>query len=64
MMVDNCSSKQRGEGIPFLRIHRITGYLVGDISRWNSGKKAELQDRVTHDNGGESLWDIKRLYKI
>ena len=31
------------------RIQRITGYLVGTTSRWNSGKLAELQDRVTHD---------------
>ena len=31
-------------------IQRITGYLVGTTSRWNSGKKAELKDRVTHTN--------------
>ena len=31
-------------------IQRITGYLVGTTSRWNSGKLAELKDRVTHDN--------------
>ncbi len=29
-------------------IQRITGYLVGTTSRWNSGKLAELRDRVTH----------------
>lgn len=29
-------------------IQRITGYLVGTTSRWNSGKLAELKDRVTH----------------
>lgn len=29
-------------------IQRITGYLVGTTSRWNSGKLAELHDRVTH----------------
>ena len=33
---------------PFERIRRITGYLVGDTSRWNSAKLAELRDRVTH----------------
>lgn len=42
-------SKKYGEGVPFQRLRRITGYLVGDISRWNNGKKAELQDRVKHD---------------
>ena len=29
-------------------IQRITGYLVGSVSNWNSAKKAELKDRVTH----------------
>ena len=31
------------------RLQRITGYLVGTTDRWNSGKLAELNDRVTHD---------------
>lgn len=30
-------------------IQRITGYLVGSVNNWNSAKKAELKDRVTHD---------------
>lgn len=30
-------------------IQRITGYLVGTTSRWNSAKLAELRDRVRHD---------------
>ena len=30
-------------------IQRITGYLVGTTSRWNSAKLAELKDRVTHN---------------
>ena len=38
-----------GEGIPFQRLRRITGYLVGDVSRWNNGKYAELMDREKHD---------------
>ena len=29
-------------------LQRITGYLVGTTDRWNSGKKAELKDRVVH----------------
>ena len=29
------------------RLQRITGYLVGTTDRWNSGKLAELNDRVT-----------------
>lgn len=30
-------------------IQRITGYLVGTIDRWNDAKKAELKDRVVHN---------------
>ena len=30
------------------KLQRITGYLVGTTDRWNSGKRAELEDRVTH----------------
>ena len=31
-------------------LQRITGYLVGTTDRWNSGKLAELKDRVQHDD--------------
>ena len=30
------------------KLQRITSYLVGTTDRWNSGKLAELHDRVTH----------------
>ena len=30
------------------KLQRITGYLVGTTDRWNSGKLAELKDRVVH----------------
>ena len=30
------------------KLQRLTGYLVGTTDRWNSGKLAELHDRVTH----------------
>lgn len=32
----------------FEKIRRITGYLVGDMTRWNDGKAAEEHDRVKH----------------
>ena len=35
--------------VPFERIRRITGYLVGTTDRWNNAKKAELKDRVKHN---------------
>ena len=34
--------------IPFARIRRITGYLVGTLDRFNNGKRAEEHDRVKH----------------
>lgn len=40
--------KTVGEGVKFERIRRVTGYLSGDISRFNNGKRAEEKDRVKH----------------
>ena len=34
--------------IKFQRIHRITGYLVGTLDRFNNAKRAEVNDRVKH----------------
>lgn len=39
---------KRGKDISFERIRRITGYLVGTMSKWNDAKKAEERDRVKH----------------
>ena len=36
------------ERVPFERIRRITGYLVGDLKRFNDAKLAEVNDRVKH----------------
>lgn len=37
------------EKVPFQRIRRITGYLVGDLGRFNDAKRAEVLDRVSHN---------------
>ncbi len=37
------------KGLPFERIRRITGYLVGTLDRFNDSKRAEEADRVKHD---------------
>lgn len=37
-----------GKDVPFERIRRITGYLVGTMEKWNNAKKAEEHDRVVH----------------
>ena len=46
---DVCPKCGRSEGsVPFERIRRITGYLVGTLDRWNSAKRAEEHDRLKH----------------
>ena len=51
-IIDNecpcCGRKESEDNIPFERIRRITGYLVGDLSRWNNAKRAEEAMRVKH----------------
>lgn len=43
------SEQIRGKGVPFHKLRRITGYLVSDIGRWNSAKRAEEKDRLKHN---------------
>lgn len=38
--------------VPFERVRRITGYLVGTLNRFNNGKRAEERDRVKHGMEG------------
>ena len=46
---DHCPCCGREEGdVPFERIRRITGYLVGTLDRFNNAKRAEERDRVKH----------------
>ncbi len=46
---DECPLCHRQEEeIPFERIRRITGYLVGTLDRFNNAKLAEVRDRVKH----------------
>ena len=51
-----------GKGVPFERIRRITGYLVGTLERFNNAKRAEEKDRVKH-SGGRALSDRRGLIK-
>jgi len=44
----NCGRKENSDGIPFERIRRITGYLVGTLDRFNNAKAAEERDRIKH----------------
>lgn len=41
--------RTEADGIPFERIRRITGYLVGTLDRFNNAKRAEEKDRIKHN---------------
>ncbi len=46
---NTCPKCGREEGsVPFERIRRITGYLVGTLDRFNDAKRAEEHDRIKH----------------
>ena len=52
---DRCPACGRLESegdVPFERLRRITGYLVGSLDRWNDAKKAEEAARVKHNVNG------------
>ena len=34
--------------VPFQRMGRITGYLVGALDRFNNAKRCKVEDRVKH----------------
>ncbi len=45
------------EDVPFERIRRITGYLVGTMDNWNDAKSAEERDRVKHGVSGSGAME-------
>lgn len=49
-IIDNvCPGCGRTEDtVPFERIRRITGYLVGTLDRFNDAKREEVEERVKH----------------
>lgn len=42
------SERERGIGVEFERIRRITGYITCSIKTWNKAKREEEKDRVKH----------------
>ena len=44
--------------VPFERIRRICGYLVGTLDRWNDAKRAEESERVKH---GTDFYEMQTL---
>lgn len=56
---DFVDMKYTYDNVPFERIRRITGYLVGTVDRFNDAKRAEVRDRVKHSlDCGCSLEEI------
>ncbi|MBQ9454608.1 MAG: anaerobic ribonucleoside triphosphate reductase [Thermoguttaceae bacterium] len=43
-----CGRRESDGGVPFERIRRITGYLVGTLDRFNDAKRTEVEERVKH----------------
>lgn len=43
-----CGRQEHEGPVPFERIRRITGYLVGTLDLFNDAKRAEERDRVKH----------------
>ena len=41
--------KYNYDTVPFERIRRITGYLVGTLDRFNNAKRAEASQRIKHE---------------
>ena len=48
--IDNVCPKcgRTEDSVPFERIRRITGYLVGTLDRFNDAKRDEVENRVKH----------------
>ncbi|WP_079710628.1 anaerobic ribonucleoside triphosphate reductase [Paraliobacillus ryukyuensis] len=44
------------------RIRRITGYLVGDMKKWNSAKRAEESQRVKHQTSSPNADEQLSLF--
>ena len=48
----SCGRLETESNVPFERLRRITGYLVGSLERWNDAKRAEEAARVKHNIDG------------
>ena len=55
--------KNDGLNVGFERIRRVTGYLAGDVKRFNNGKRAEEKDRVKHTGINELKDNINEQVK-
>ena len=56
-------NKNDGLNVGFERIRRVTGYLAGDVKRFNNGKRAEEKDRVKHTGINELKDNINEQAK-
>lgn len=49
------------DNVPFERIRRITGYLVGTVDRFNNAKRAEVNNRLTHNTNKEEVYQLEEI---
>lgn len=49
-----CGRTEDEGGVPFERIRRITGYLVGTLDRFNDAKRSEESERIKHGTSAKS----------
>ena len=47
--------------VPFERIRRITGYLVGTLDNWNDANAAEEADRVKHSLDDGVIDELEKI---
>lgn len=52
---DEVELTYRQIAVPFERVRRITGYLVGTLDRFNDAKRAEESERVKHIVGANRV---------
>ncbi|WP_188388690.1 anaerobic ribonucleoside triphosphate reductase [Priestia taiwanensis] len=48
IIYEQCPACGNEDASEIERIRRITGYLVGDLTKWNTAKQREEEDRVKH----------------
>ena len=48
MQKNKSFENEYSQEVPIYRLRRITGYLVSDLTRFNSAKREEVADRTKH----------------
>lgn len=61
--MNDVMKQQFGEGVPFERLRRCTGYLSGDYkTRFNDAKRAEVEDRTINSKNSLSRLNVEHYH--